>query len=120
MVLYQKQSAISHLKLMSYPMIASLLSEDSKQVFYYRHNLWQYLKDNHGLACGQSIFRTYIANTPELKSYFEKEERLSSLHSSIRLKRVWENKHSWIGRKVFFREQVMVNRWRLRSLRFHI
>lgn len=39
-----------------YPIIASLLSEDSKQVFYYRRNLWQYLKDNHGLDCGQSTF----------------------------------------------------------------
>ena len=61
-----------------YPVIASLLSEDSKQVFYYRRNLWQYLKDNHGLVCGQSTFRTYIANTPEFQAYFDKDERISS------------------------------------------
>ena len=65
-----------------YPVIASLLSEDSKQVFYYRRNLWQYLKDNHGLVCGQSTFRTYIANTPELQAYFEKDERISSMGNS--------------------------------------
>lgn len=59
------------------PIIASLLSEDSKQVFYYRRNLWQYLKDNHGLVCGQSTFRRYIANTPEFQAYFEKDERVS-------------------------------------------
>ncbi|MFT9820066.1 IS21 family transposase [Lysinibacillus sp. NPDC056185] len=67
-----------------YPIIASLLSEDSKQVFYYRRNLWQYLKDNHGLECGQSTFRTYMANTPEFKAYFEKAERVSSLNGGIR------------------------------------
>ncbi|GAB0171971.1 IS21 family transposase, partial [Lysinibacillus sp. CTST325] len=67
-----------------YPIIASLLSEDSKQVFYYRRNLWQYLKDNHDLECGQSTFRTYIANTPEFKAYFEKAERVSSLNGGIR------------------------------------
>ena len=65
-----------------YPVIASLLSEDSKQVFYYRRNLWQYLKDNHGLDCGQSTFRTYIANTPEFQAYFEKDERIHSMGNS--------------------------------------
>lgn len=65
-----------------YPVIASLLSEDSKQVFYYRRNLWQYLKDNHGLVCGQSTFRTYIANTPEFQAYFDKDERISSMGNS--------------------------------------
>lgn len=59
-----------------YLIIASLLSEDSKQVFYYRRNLWQYLKDNHGLKCGQSTFHNYIANTPEFKADFEKDARI--------------------------------------------
>lgn len=31
-----------------YPVIASLLSEDSPQTFYYMRVLWQYLTDNHG------------------------------------------------------------------------
>lgn len=65
-----------------YPIIAGLLSEDSKQVFYYRRNLWQYLKDNHGLVCGQSTFRTYITNTPEFQAYFEKDERIPSMGNS--------------------------------------
>lgn len=65
-----------------YPVIASLLSDNSKQVFYYRRNLWQYLKDNHGLVCGQSTFRTYIANTPEFQAYFEKDERIPSMGNS--------------------------------------
>ncbi|MCP1143371.1 IS21 family transposase [Lysinibacillus endophyticus] len=65
-----------------YPIIASLLSEDSKQVFYYRRNLWQYLKDNHGLGCAQSTFRTYIANTPEFQAYFDKDERIPSMKNS--------------------------------------
>ena len=65
-----------------YPIIAGLLSEDSKQVFYYRRNLWQYLKDNHGLICGQSTFRTYIANTPEFQAYFEKDEHIPSISNT--------------------------------------
>ena len=65
-----------------YPIIASLLSEDSKQVFYYRCNLWQYLKDNHGLVCGESTFRNYIADIPEFQAYFEKDERISSIGNS--------------------------------------
>ena len=51
-------------------------------MFYYRRNLWQYLKDNHGLVCGQSTFRTYIANTPEFQAYFDKDERISSMGNS--------------------------------------
>lgn len=65
-----------------YSTIAGLLSADSIQVFHYRKNLWQYLKDNHGLTCGQSTFRMYIANTPEFQAYFEKDERLPSLSNS--------------------------------------
>ncbi|MFC5775511.1 IS21 family transposase, partial [Ectobacillus antri] len=37
-----------------YEVIAALLSDDSKQVFYYRRVLWQYLKEHHGLKCGAS------------------------------------------------------------------
>ncbi|MBW6065489.1 helix-turn-helix domain-containing protein, partial [Planococcus sp. CP5-4] len=40
-----------------YEVISLLLSVESKQVFYYKRILWQYLKDNHGLKCGQSTFR---------------------------------------------------------------
>ena len=39
-----------------YSIISVLLSEDSKQKFYYRRVLWQYLKDNHGLDCVDSTF----------------------------------------------------------------
>ena len=51
------------------PIIESLLSKDSIQVFYYKRVLWQYLKDNHGLTCAQSSFRRYISNNPEFNSY---------------------------------------------------
>lgn len=61
-----------------YPIIATLLSEDSKQVFYYRRVLWQYLKDNYGLDCCASAFRAYIARTPEFKSYFEDDKRIAT------------------------------------------
>ncbi|WP_437834060.1 IS21 family transposase (plasmid) [Niallia taxi] len=59
-----------------YEVIAALLSEDSKQVFYYRRILWQYLKDNHGLECGASTFRAYIARIPEFNAYFREETPL--------------------------------------------
>jgi len=59
-----------------YEVIATLLSEESKQVFYYRRVLWQYLKDNHGLECGASTFRRYIANKPEFTAYFTDNVRI--------------------------------------------
>ena len=36
------------------PIIRSLLSKDSIQIFYYKRILWQYLKDNYNLDCAQS------------------------------------------------------------------
>ena len=47
-----------------YEVITLLLSEESNQKFYYKRVLWQYLKDNHGLDCGQSTFRRYILSKP--------------------------------------------------------
>ncbi|AZB44409.1 IS21 family transposase [Bacillus sp. FJAT-42376] len=67
-----------------YQVIAALLSEDSKQVFYYRRVLWQYLKDNHELDCSTSAFRAYIARTPEFKAYFEEAKRLPSPKGTVR------------------------------------
>ena len=59
-----------------YQIISALLSEESKQVFYYRRVLWQYLKDNHELNCSASAFRAYIARTPEFKAYFVEDKRV--------------------------------------------
>lgn len=67
-----------------YEVIAALLSVDSKQKFYYRRILWQYLKDNHGLDCSASTFRAYIARTPEFKAYFDKDERIKSPKGTVR------------------------------------
>lgn len=67
-----------------YKIIAALLSDDSKQVFYYRRVLWQYLKDNHELDCSASAFRAYIARTPEFRAYFEEEKRLPSPKGTVR------------------------------------
>lgn len=67
-----------------YEIIAALLSEDSKQVFYYRRVLWQYLKDNHGLQCSDSAFRAYIARTPEFKAYFEEDKWIASPKGVVR------------------------------------
>jgi transposase len=67
-----------------YETIKLLLSEESIQKFYYKRVLWQYLKDNHGLDCGQSTFRNYISSKPEFQSYFESEKRKSSVSEVIR------------------------------------
>ena len=57
------------------PIIESLLSKDSIQVFYYKRVLWQYLKDNYGLDCAQSSFRRYISNNPEFDEYFKRRRK---------------------------------------------
>ena len=67
-----------------YEIIADLLSEDNKQIFYYKRVLWQYLTDNHGLKCGSSTFRAYIARKPEFERYFREGHRLPSRHSIVR------------------------------------
>lgn len=67
-----------------YDIISDLLSEDNKQVFYYKRVLWQYLTDNHGLRCGSSTFRAYIARKPEFERYFSEGHRLPSRQSIVR------------------------------------
>ncbi|OUB62003.1 hypothetical protein BK750_22820 [Bacillus thuringiensis serovar jegathesan] len=61
-----------------YEVIADLLSDDSKQTFYYMRVLWQYLTDNHGLQCSQSTFRAYINRKPEFRKYFVEGKRIAS------------------------------------------
>ncbi len=68
-----------------YEVIADLLSDNSKQTFYYMRVLWQYLTDNHGLQCSQSTFRAYINRKPEFKKYFEEGQRtVSSCSGKVR------------------------------------
>ena len=59
-----------------YEVIVDLLSDNSKQTFYYMRVLWQYLTDNHGLQCSQSTFRAYINRKPEFKSISRKGNEL--------------------------------------------
>jgi len=54
-----------------YPIIKTLLSSESVQRFYYKQNLFQYLKDNHHLDCSASNFRDYISKHPEFQAYFD-------------------------------------------------
>lgn len=68
-----------------YEVISDLLSDGSKQTFYYMRVLWQYLTDNHGLQCSQSAFRAYINRKPEFKKYFEEGKRtVSSYPGKVR------------------------------------
>ena len=67
-----------------YETITELLSEDSKQVFYYKRVLWQYLTDNHGLQCSASAFRAYISRKPEFRAYFKHGKRTPSAQGTVR------------------------------------
>ncbi|WP_079708716.1 IS21 family transposase [Paraliobacillus ryukyuensis] len=67
-----------------YKTIELLLSEESKQIFYYKRVLWQYLKDNHGLDCSQSAFRRYILSKEEFQSYFNKGKKRNQSNEVIR------------------------------------
>jgi hypothetical protein len=67
-----------------YEVIAALLSVESKQIFYYKRVLWQYLTDNHSLDCSQSAFRAYIARKPEFEAYFSGGQRLPSPQGTVR------------------------------------
>ena len=67
-----------------YEVIVDLLSDNSKQTFYYMRVLWQYLTDNHGLQCSQSTFRAYINRKPEFKKYFEEGKRTVSSFGKVR------------------------------------
>ncbi|MBY0099731.1 IS21 family transposase [Mesobacillus maritimus] len=67
-----------------YDVIALLLSKESKQIFYYKRVLWQYLKDNHGLECSQSNFRAYLSKRPEFQAYFTAGKRTQPVKSIVR------------------------------------
>lgn len=67
-----------------YQVIASLLSEDSPQEFYYMRVLWQYLRDNHGLQCSISAFRAYINQHKEFEAYFKSSLKIKSPHGTPR------------------------------------
>lgn len=67
-----------------YEIIALLLSKESKQIFYYKRVLWQYLKDNHGLKSSQSNFRKYISKTVEFQNYFDSGKQKVSNGEVIR------------------------------------
>jgi hypothetical protein len=58
--------------------------QKSLSKYFITNVLWQYLKDNHGLNCAQSTFRTYISNKAEFQSYFDSGKRKSSKGEVIR------------------------------------
>ena len=78
-----------------YEVIVDLLSDNSKQTFYYMRVLWQYLTDNHGLQCSQSTFRAYINRKPEFKKYFEEgNELFQAIREKFDMKLLLVNKHN--------------------------
>lgn len=67
-----------------YPTISLLLSKESKQRFFYKRILWQYLTDNHNLDCAQSSFRSYISKRSEFQSYFDSGKGTKPINHIIR------------------------------------
>ena len=57
-----------------YEVIRELL-DSSTQIFFYKRNLYQYLKDNFNLTASESSFYHYIRNHDEFSSYFGKSSR---------------------------------------------
>ncbi|MEQ6353289.1 hypothetical protein ABNX05_01515 [Lysinibacillus sp. M3] len=45
------------------------------------------MKDNHGLECGGSTFRRYIAKTPEFVAYFTDQVRIPSPKGTTRFEK---------------------------------
>ena len=67
-----------------YDIIAQLLSDSSRQIFYYRKVLWQYLVDNHGFSGVYCNFCHYLKKYPEFDSYFRKSRPSNTNKVSIR------------------------------------
>ena len=95
MVLHQRVQKKTSKIDVHYEVIVDLLSDNSKQTFYYMRVLWQYLTDNHGLQCSQSTFRAYINRKPEFKKYFEEgNELFQAIREKFDMKLLLVNKHN--------------------------
>lgn len=68
-----------------YPVIASLLSEDLRQVIYFQHNLWEYPKDNYSLVFGKSTFCIYVLKFFYRTRYFTYISSQSHLKTNINI-----------------------------------
>lgn len=64
-----------------YKIIEELLSEDSKQVFYYKDHLFRYLQREHGLNCTRNNFNYYILNHEEFAKYFRPKGNSNAIKS---------------------------------------
>ena len=71
-----------------YEIIAELLSDRNRQVFYYRKVLWQYLVDNHGFTGVYCNFCHYLRKYPEFDSYFRKSRPSDTDNVTIRYETV--------------------------------
>ncbi len=66
-----------------YDTIKELLESDT-QIFFYKRNLYQYLKDNHGLIESESAFYHFIRAHDEFNRYFGKSKLGRSQRPVIR------------------------------------
>src|SRR5690625_3779488 len=79
-----------------YEVIKLLLSDKTPQRFYYKRVLWQYLKDNHGLACSDVTFK----ENQNFRHISMHKKGILQNRKQFVLKHHRPNKRSWIGRKI--------------------
>lgn len=64
-----------------YTIINSLLSKESKQIFYYKSHLYRYLVREHNLKCCRSNFNHYILKNKKFAAYFKPKAKRDSVKS---------------------------------------
>lgn len=64
-----------------YNIISSLLSEESKQIFYYKSHLYRYLVKEKGLNCSMSTFNAYILKNENFTEYFKQRKKRDDVKS---------------------------------------
>lgn len=64
-----------------YNIISSLISEESKQIFYYKSHLYRYLVKEKGLNCSMSTFNAYILKHENFTKYFKQRKKRDDVKS---------------------------------------
>jgi transposase len=64
-----------------YDIIESLLSNKTKQIFYYKSHLYRYLVREHNLKCSRSNFNHFILRNNTFAEYFKSKAKKDSIKS---------------------------------------
>lgn len=64
-----------------YDTISTLLSAETKQIFYYKSHLYRYLVREKGLNCSRSDFNYYILKHENFAEYFKPKKKRNAVKS---------------------------------------